>query len=259
MCYIIQYLKKGLSQWSQNTQPQACTSFKFSYFQAPQSLRLRNKTCTYKADCINATSLYMWKRKGHEGNPGTNEVMERSWAEIEIILKTTRMFENLEVTRKYTYNTKSKSEQVTLVLQAGIPPLGPAGQMVRLWEGSEHICKSASTFSINVLDALIWPKDSQSSKSRCPGLNLPTLGWCMCITCVFYEMNTWCCQPKQANTVGLREATQTWIVLPKTINTRCCTGEINPTLWTDHFKAKYFFKKILPFTSIFVTIQNSIL
>lgn len=113
MCYIIQYLKKGLSQWSQNTQPQARTSFKFSYFQAPQSLRLRNKTCTYKADCINATSLYMWKRKGHEGNPGTYELMERTWAEIEIILKTTRMFENLEVTRKYIYNTKSKSEQVT--------------------------------------------------------------------------------------------------------------------------------------------------
>lgn len=133
MCYIMQHLKEGLSQWSQNTQLQAHTSFKFSYLQAPQSLRLRNKTCTYETDCINARSLYMRRRKGHEGNPGTHEVMERSWAEMEIILRTTRTCENLKVTRKYTYNIKSKSEQLT-PLAGRIPTTGPCwpdGQIVR--------------------------------------------------------------------------------------------------------------------------------
>lgn len=128
--------------------------------------------------------------------------------------------------------------------------------MVRLWEGSEPICKSASTFNINVLDALIRPKDSHSSKPTCPDLNLPTPGWCMWITCIFSEMNTWCCQSKQANIVGLNEVTQTWKALPKTITIRGCTGEINPTLWQISLMLS-FVLKTLPFTSIFVTIQVS--
>lgn len=163
-----------------------------------------------------------------------------NWAEMEIILKTTGMSENLEVTRKYTYNIKPEREQVT-PLHRQDSKHRAADQMVRLWEGSEHICQSASTFSINVLDALIQPKDSDSSKPRCPELNFPTPGWCMWITCVFSEMHTRCCQSKQANIVGLSEVTQTWIILPKTTTIRSCIGEINPTLWADLFNAKGFF------------------
>lgn len=58
-------------------------------------------------------SLYMEKRGAWGESWDTQEVMERNWAEMEIILKTTTVFENLEVTRKYTYNIKSESEQVT--------------------------------------------------------------------------------------------------------------------------------------------------
>lgn len=151
MRYIMQHLKEGLSQWSQNTQPYARTSFEFSHFPAPQSLRLRNKSCTYEADGINARN--MWKREGHEENPGTHEVMEKSWTEI--FLKTTRLFENLEVTRKYIYDVKSKSEEV--------PPLHKQeshhwAPLTRLWEESELICKSAFYLQHK------WPRCFNSTK-----------------------------------------------------------------------------------------------
>lgn len=186
----------------------------------------------------------MWRREGHEGNPGTHEVTERSWAGL-IILKTTRMFENSEVTRKDTYNIKQDSNHWALLTR---------------WSNCE---KEVSTWvsqplpsALNVLDALIQPKDSHSSKSRCPELSLPTPGWRMWIICVFSEMNTWCCELKQANIVVLSEVTQTWKVLPKTITMRGCTGEINPNYGqTSLFLST--FKKTFPFTSIFLTIQVS--
>lgn len=149
------------------------------------------------------------------------------------------MFENLEVLRKCTYNIKSKSEQVTSLCRQESHHWS---QLARCSDCEKEVSTFASQPlpSARVLDALIRPKDSHSSKPRCPGLNRLTPGWGMCITYIFSEMNTWCCQAKQVNIVGLSEVTQTLIVLSKTTNIRGCIGEINPTLWADLFKAKYF-------------------
>lgn len=56
-----------------------------------------------------------------------------SQEETEIILKTTRMLENLEVTRKYTYNIKSEKEQVTPLRRQDSQHRAcwPDGQIVR--------------------------------------------------------------------------------------------------------------------------------
>lgn len=153
----------------------------------------------------------------------TQEVEVRSRAKTEVILKTTPgHVQEFKVTRRYTYNIKYKRphrlRSNKLSHSAGrIPttePCWPDGLNAR--REKKHICKSAPTFSINVLDALIWLTDSHSSKSRCPELSLPTSGWCMWIICVFSEINTWCCQSKQTNIVVLSEVTETCKFLLKT-------------------------------------------
>jgi len=159
------------------------------------------------------------------GSFGRHEVEGRSWAETGVTLKTTPgHVQEFKATGRYTYNIKYKSttghtglEQTSCPTpQAGFPPPSPADQMVELWEGKKHICNSAPTFSINVLDPLIRPTNWHSSKSRCPELSLPTSGWCMWIICAFSEINTQRYQSKQTNIVVLSEATQTCKFLLKT-------------------------------------------